>query len=236
MQLLNSIGLFLLIKQHQYDPVNRCFLRGGRSFSFMIGMLFFCLLTVGCGRLQKSLIQQRDSSVVVENSLPNPLVVPMMDRWYLMDQISDELDNYFRIYREERIRVIDGILTEGWIETHPQIGGTLMEPWKKDSTPGFERTLATLQTIRRFAKVRVIPFGNSYQIDLKVFKELEDLERPVGSPFGGATTRQYHTLGPLSNEAPLAYSSKGWIPLGRDFALEQTILSNIQSRLRKSIE
>ena len=160
----------------------------------------------------------------------------MMDRWYLMDQISDELDNYFRIYREERIRVIDGILTEGWIETHPQIGGTLMEPWKKDSLPGFERNLATLQTIRRFAKVRVIPFGNNYQIDLKVFKELEDLERPIGSPFGGAITRQYHTLGPLSDEAPLGYTSKGWIPLGRDFALEQTILANIQSRLRKSIE
>ena len=68
-------------------------------------------------------------------TVANPLIVPGVDRFVIMDQISDELDDYFRIYREERIRIIDGILTEGWIETHPAIGSTLLEPWRKDSTP-----------------------------------------------------------------------------------------------------
>ena len=168
--------------------------------------------------------------------IPNPLTVPMMDRWYVMDQISDELDNYFRILREDRIRVVDSVMTEGWIETHPKIGGTILEPWKKDSTPGFEKAHATLQTVRRFAKVRVVPMGNSYQIDLKVYKELEDLPQPIGSAISGPLLRHDNTLD-INHDDPWFYPrNPGWIPMGRDFSLEQKILSNIQDRLAKGIE
>lgn len=190
-----------------------------------------CLLNAGC----RAFRDNYQPTCEADCQIMNPMIVPMMDRWYLMDQISDELDNYFPIYREERIREIEGILTEGWIETHPKIGGTILEPWKKDSTPGFEKAHATLQTIRRFAKVRVIPYGNSYQVDLKVFKELEDLSQPLGSPVGGAIMRFDNTLS--ENDRQLqAQASQGWIPLGRDFGLEQKILSNLQNRLQKGIE
>lgn len=158
-----------------------------------------------------------------------------MDRWFVMDQISDEVDDYFKIYREERIRVLDGVMSEGWIETHPKIGGTLLEPWQLDSTPGFERIHATLQTVRRFAKLRVIPTGNSYQIDVKVFKELEDLTQPVGAAVGGPLLRHDNALDVGLNEPWLAGRDKRWIPMGRDFSLEQQILRNIQQRLSQVV-
>ncbi len=161
----------------------------------------------------------------------NPLVVPMLDRWLVMDQISDELDDYFRIYREERIRIIDSVMTEGWIETHPRIGSTLLEPWHKDSTPGFEKAHATLQTVRRFAKVRVIPTGNNYAVDVKVFKELEDLEQPMGAAVSGQTIRHDNALDVDRLNPWLATRREGWIPMGRDISLEQLILRNVQNRL-----
>jgi hypothetical protein len=175
-----------------------------------------------------------DSGVAV--SVPNPLTVPLMDRWFVMDQVSDELDNYFRIFREERIRVVDSVMTEGWIETHPKIGGTILEPWKRDSTRGFERLHATLQTVRRFAKVRVIPTGNSYQIDVKVYKELEDLPQPIGSAVGGQYIRTDNTLDVDRRDAAPEKVHAGWIPMGRDFSLEQQILQNIQQRLAQAVE
>lgn len=168
-----------------------------------------------------------------QQQVQNPLIVSMMDRWWVMDQVSDELDNYFKILREERIGITDGILSEGWIETQTKIGGTLLEPWKKDSTPGFERLHATLQTVRRFAKVRVIPSGNTYQIDVKVFKELEDLSQPVGSAVKGQPLRFDSSLDIDNVDSSISQPNPGWIPMGRDFSLEQKILRNIRARVAK---
>jgi hypothetical protein len=203
---------------------------------FLVILTVSCLLNLGCRAFRESY----QPTCEADCQILNPMIVPMMDRWYLMDQIGDELDNYFLIYREERIREIDGLLTEGWIETHPKIGATVLEPWKKDSTPGFEKAHATLQTVRRFAKVRVIPMGGasggSYQIDLKVFKELEDLPQPVGSPFGGTPMRFDNTLVADTGPVGQPQTTQSWIPLGRDFALEQKILSNLQTRFREGVE
>ncbi len=165
--------------------------------------------------------------------VPNPLVLPMVDRWMVMDQVSDEVDDYFKIYREERIRVLDGVMSEGWIETHPKIGGTLLEPWQLDSTTGFERLHASLQTIRRFAKIRVIPSGNSYQLDVRVFKELEDMAQPMGSAVSGQL-RHDSALDVDRDDSMLGVQDEKWIPMGRDFSLEQQILRNIQKRLTEA--
>ena len=153
-----------------------------------------------------------------------------------MDEISDEIDDYFRIKREERIRVVDGVMSEGWIETWPRIGSTLLEPWHHDSTRGFEKVHATLQTVRRFAKVRVIPSGDSYAIDVKVFKELEDNDRPIGSPLAGKSIRSDNALDVGRVDPLYPQQEARWIPLGRDISLEQRILRNVSQRLAKSPE
>jgi hypothetical protein len=163
----------------------------------------------------------------------NPLLVAPLDRGLIMDEVSDELDNYFRIWREERVRQIDGLLTEGWIETHPQIGSTVFEPWRRDSARGFERVHASLQTVRRFAKARIIPVANGYLVDLKVFKELEDRPDPERSPVTGRQFRHDNALDVDREELLLLQPNRGWIPQGRDVTLEQEVLRKIEARLQK---
>ena len=79
----------------------------------------------------------------------NPLFIPPMDRELLWNQTVDAVDDYFRIEREDRVRLIAGVLTEGRIDTFPITGSTIFEPWRGDSTPGYQKLHATLQSIRR---------------------------------------------------------------------------------------
>ena len=196
---------------------------------FLFG-LSLALLNCGCARFGLA-----EPTPWPEGHQPtaNPIHVPAMDREIVMDQISDELDDYFRIYREERVRLVDNVLTEGWIETHPKIGATLLEPWRKDSTFGFERLHATLQTVRRFAKVRVIPTEGGYAIDVKVYKELEDRLAPERATVSGRNIRINNALDSDFDDPFYTPPNKGWIPMGRDFSLEQQIVRNIQERLTR---
>ena len=202
-----------------------------RKTCLLLLMSCAILCTTGCKAFRS--FGGLENQPIPATQVANPLAVPMLDRWLVMEQISDELDDYFRIFREERIRMHDGILSEGRIETHPKIGSTLLEPWRRDSLVGFERLHATLQTVRRYAKVRVVPAGDHYQVDLQVFKELEDLEQPLGSGISGQILRTDSTLDIDREGLGLADPSNGWIPLGRDVLLEQQILRNIQTRLQK---
>lgn len=164
---------------------------------------------------------------------PNPLPVPLFSRELVMDEVSDEVEDYFRILREQRIRLVGNILTEGYLDTEPRIGATLLEPWRADSTSGFERAHATLQTVRRWAKVRVIPAADSYLIDVKVFKELEDLEQPMQSTISGRALRHDSGIDFGGEARRWSVPNRGWIPMGRDYSLEQEILANLQTRFEK---
>jgi hypothetical protein len=154
-----------------------------------------------------------------------------MDREFLWNNAVDAVDDYFRIEREERVRLIGGVMTEGRIDTFPTSGSTLLEPWRRDSTPGYEKLHATLQPIRRKATLRVIPTEGGYLVDVVVQKELEDLDKPEHATAGGATLRYDGTLVRQQN-APGRYSATlGWIPIGRDCSLEQRILADLSGRL-----
>ncbi len=163
---------------------------------------------------------------------PNPASVIITDQEFVWNQIIDELDDYFKIQQEERIRLEDGIVTEGLIQTYPTPGSTLLEPWRHDSTPGFEKWYATFQTIRRWAKVKVIPAGTTFLIDVQVYKEMEDLQRPENAAVGSIRTN----ITPNVDRDGALYSLSGtqkWYSVGRDTSLEQRILSRILARLQK---
>ena len=192
-----------------------------------VGVLF--LGAAGCARLTQS--AQRLEPKILRSEISNPVSIPLLDRWLVMDEISDEIDDYFRIYREERIRIVDNITTEGWIETYPEIGSTVLEPWRLDSTKGFEKLHASFQTVRRFAKVRVIPMGDSYQVDVRVFKELEDNPQPIQSAVSGKYLRNDAALDIEREDVWENSAGVDWIPQGRDITLEQKILGNIVRRL-----
>ncbi|HZL90957.1 MAG TPA: hypothetical protein VFB96_21510 [Pirellulaceae bacterium] len=163
--------------------------------------------------------------------IENPLFVPAMDRELLWNQTVDAVDDYFRIEREERVRLTGGVLTEGRIDTFPTTGSTLLEPWRGDSTRGYEKWHATLQSIRRRGIVRVIPSEGGYLIDVQILKELEDLDKPEHATAGGATMRHDGSLVRQEGASGRFSHTLGWIPLGRDVSLEQQILADLTSRL-----
>jgi len=161
----------------------------------------------------------------------NPIFVPVSDHEFVWNQVVDSIDDYFQIEREERVRIVGGVITEGRIETVPRAGATIFEPWRRDSTRGYEKLHATLQSIRRRASVRVMPVASGYSIEVAVFKELEDVNRPEHSTVGQSTPRHDGSLVRGDAERQETTVALGWIALGRDPTLEQEILANIQSRL-----
>ncbi len=197
----------------------------------------FLLLTVmshGCARLSTGGWKTADDEPTM--AMPNPLPVPFYPRELVMDEVSDEVEDYFRIIKEQRVRLTGNILTEGFIDTEPKIGSSILEPWRKDSSAGFELAHASLQTVRRWAKVRVIPSADLYLIDVKVYKELEDLDVPLNSSISGRTIRHDNSLDFNREEVVEEAPNRGWIPLGRDYALEQTILTKLEERFNRAAE
>ncbi len=105
-------------------------------------------------------------------------MVNNMNRDFVWDQVVDVVDDYFRIQKEERVKLIGDMLTEGRIDTYPRSGSTIFEPWNKDSATPYDRWEATLQSIRRTALVRVIPAPQGFTVDVQVYKELENVVAP----------------------------------------------------------
>jgi hypothetical protein len=109
-----------------------------------------------------------------------------------------------------------------------------LEPWNSDSSTPYERLESTLQSIRRWALVRVVPAQAGFLVDVQVFKELEN----VPSPETGAVSlanpsalRNDNALQRVTNPVGGAQPTLGWIKQGRDTALEQLIVAQIQARL-----
>ena len=90
----------------------------------------------------------------------------------------------------------------------------------------------------------MIPEQASYLIDLEIFKELEDLPRPLMSTAGAATfntsaadDRGTQPLPSFTQADPLRSGPRpiNWIPQGRDMNLEQVMLAKIQARLAVAV-
>ncbi len=160
----------------------------------------------------------------------NPSFLPCANHENVWENLVDVVDDYFAIKQEEPVRLVGNVLTEGRLDTFPTVGATIFEPWRHDSANDYERLESTLQSIRRRALVRVIPADRGFWIDVAIFKELENVAGPTGSPTGGASFRHDATLtrvvGPLDEQE----THEGWIPRGRDTALEQRILEQLLAR------
>jgi hypothetical protein len=162
----------------------------------------------------------------------NPIFIPIKNQDWAWEQIVDVVDDYFRIERESRVQLLGNVVTEGRIDTFPQVGATVLEPHRPDSVGHYNRWESTFQTIRRRGLVRVIPEQGGYLIDLAVYKELEDLPYPENATAGPATFRYDDSLpSRFQDEVSRTRLSEHWVPLGRDTACEQQILAEIQARL-----
>lgn len=161
------------------------------------------------------------SNEVVDNPL---MVPPTSDFETVWKSTVSVVDDYFTIRSENRL--------SRTIKTDPRIGATLFEPWLPDSVGFNERLESTLQTIRRYAEVKVTPApGGGYLVAVTVYKELEDLVKPDRQSAGRAVfnndipvNRYNELVGPIP--API-----GWIPRNRDPKLEREILRRIKNAL-----
>ncbi len=83
----------------------------------------------------------------------NPALLRVANHDLVWDGVVDVISQYFRIDREDPVRLHGNTLFEGRIDTFPQPGATLLEPWYHDSADSYQRLESTLQSIRRYAVV-----------------------------------------------------------------------------------
>jgi hypothetical protein len=152
----------------------------------------------------------------------NPLYVPQGEQAYarVFDKTLDVLSDYFEIAYSNRY--------DGRIETAPAIAPGIEQPWKPGSPDLYQRLLAFCQTIRHRAVVVITTAEDGgYFIDLKVYKELQDLPRPVRAMAGDATFRIEQTVQRQFEVVEPEVFEAAWIPIGRDCKLEQVILDRL---------
>ena len=172
-------------------------------------------------------------------------IIPPLDAEAIWKQMVDVADDYFKVASEQRVTFANGVPTEGRIDTFPQTGATLLEPWRADSVGFRERLESTLQSIRRIGTMRLTPDPAGWRIEVVVNKELEHLARPMRATTGGASFRNddslyrygtpLPTLGQQVGDQPRPVAAPtpnlGWIPLGRDPLLEQRMLAKVLAKL-----
>lgn len=197
-----------------------------RNAVFALLLVLSALCTLGCGRLL-----YRFSSPVPQNIVPNPALIPPANPDFVWSQVVDTVDDYFHVVREQPLQATGDLVLEGRLDTAYKTGSSLLEPWRKDSTKGFERLQSTFQSIRRRATVIVRPSSGGYSVYVQVDKEIEDVDR---EQFASESAASYRHDGTIVRQEDLAEGEPitlGWIALGRDASLEQQILQQILGRV-----
>lgn len=142
------------------------------------------------------------------------------------ERVLDALDDYFEVKPGSRY--------SGQIETLPRTAPGVEQPWKPGSPSSRERWLATFQSMRHYAVVHIwAGERGGYRVNVEVYKELEDLERPAQANRGAAIFREMSTVDRrVEVVGATAPANRRWIPMGRDSAFEQVILEKIQHSCR----
>jgi hypothetical protein len=181
------------------------------------------LALAGCstGPLQDNPIVFRPDALVPQE---NPLYLPQGPQPEVYDKIFqkalDEVDNFFEIAYSNRY--------EGRIESQPAVAPGLEQPWKPGSPDFYQRLLAGLQSIRHRCIVLISTADQGgYYIDVKIYKELEDLPTPIRATAGSASFRMNSTIERQFEVIEQPVYESGWVPIGRDLKLEQVILERL---------
>ncbi len=174
-------------------------------------------------------VQAAGPSGPAANCEQNPMYVPL----------GPTFDAYRKVFNcalstlsDFGFEILESNQFEGRIETLPRVApgvGRFLSP----GSPGlYSRLLETVQTYRHRAQVLIQPAKNGgYWIKVTVFKELEDLPKPVRATLGSANfrvdnnvERQFEVIDPTVFEA-------NWIPRGQDVPVEQVLLARMKKCL-----
>jgi len=192
------------------------------------------LLFAGCsqmGSIPKTTLSIPSIALGPQTQLANPINVNTQDSEFLWNQVVDTVDDYFRIKSEQRPTRDEQQWYAGLMETHPEVGATYLEPWRKDALEGYQRWQSTLQTMRRTATIRVIPTDQGFSIAVEVVKEIEDVDRSQYSSEGSAVARSDGSIVRVDSMLAGQPITLGWIRQENDSDLEQRILREILGRV-----
>lgn len=158
----------------------------------------------------------------------NPLWVPQRPEAYALvfDTTYDVVHEYFDIACSNRFSgeiKSDYLVTAGYFDAF----GLRLGCYNC-----YENLESTFQSVRRRALVQITPAtSGGYYIDVQVLKELEDLPRPSHAAAGAALIRSDNPIERQFQVVDPFVFSRGWIPFGRDHALEQQILCRLKECL-----
>jgi hypothetical protein len=158
-----------------------------------------------------------------ETPVDNPMYVPLGPVSYgnVMEKVISVITEYFEIRYSNRY--------SGEIITFPRISPGLEQPWKRGSPDLAQRFEATLQTIRHRAEVKIDPAPDGgFFVSVTIYKELEDLPRPLRATAGAASFRTDNPLERQFEVVDPGVFESSWIPLGRDLPMEQAVLHRIK--------
>jgi hypothetical protein len=191
----------------------------------IVWAVLLAALPCGCASgplLDNPALIRVDPNVHVEN----PVYLPQGPVAYaaVFEKVLDIVDDYFEIAVNNRY--------DGRIETFPRISPGLGQPWKPGSPDFDQRLLATMQTIRHRAIVLIQPADDGgFFVDVKVYRELEDLPRPTRMTAGAAAFRSDSTVERQFEVIDPTVFETNWAPLGRNLLLEQVILQRLKKCL-----
>lgn len=161
-----------------------------------------------------------ENPIVVAPGLPTPSGYA-----FVYDRCLDALDDYFDIKPGSRF--------DGQIATIPRVAAGYEQPWKSGTPDPRERLIATFQTIRHTALVRIeAGERGGFRVFVEVYKELEDIPRPTQAITGGSAFREAPTVDRrVQAIGAIAPTEQSWIPMGRDYEFEQVLLRKIQKSI-----
>jgi hypothetical protein len=166
-----------------------------------------------------------ENPVLIGADLPevtNPVYVPLGPHSYglVFEKVLDVVSDYFDIAYSNRY--------DGRVETFPSAAPGLGQFWRPGSPDFYQRLYATLQSVRHRAIVLIQPAEDGgYFIDVRVFKELEDVPAPSRATAGPAIFRADNVANRDVEIFGEGIFNAAWVPIGRDHKLEQVILSRL---------
>jgi hypothetical protein len=190
-----------------------------------------CFLGAGCATaapVDNPLLAGAPTSCVENPVLVSPGNPDPASYYEVFEKAVDILNEYFDLYTPNPYA--------GQIIAKRRIAPGYEQFWKVGNPDPRTRLLSTLQTIRQTARIDIRPGERGgFLVFVLVELELEDLGRPSQAKVGVATFdagltgstvgRPYDVVTPeLSKDEPL-----NWFKIGRDYALEQVILSRMRN-------
>ena len=187
-----------------------------------------CLLGGGCATappLDNPILAGTSKGPIENPVLVSPGTPTEAAYQEVFEKAVDILGDYFQLLPPNP--------TAGQIVAYPRIAPGYEQFWKPGNPDPRARLLATLQTIRQSASIEIRAGEHGgFVVYVVVDRELEDLPRPTQAAIGVPVFQEAATVSrdhQIVNQEIATDPSGSWFKVGRDYAMEQLILSRIRN-------